>query len=268
VFDGNPPALKKTEIKRRKKVKQDAVEKYRKAIVEGKREEAYRYAQATSHLKDYMEQDCKRLLTLMGIPWVQAPEEGEAQAAHITKKGDTDFCGSQDYDSILFGAPTLIRNITISGRRKLPRKPVYVEVVPEVVRLEQILEKLGITYEQLVDIGILTGTDYNPEGVKGVGPKTALKLIKEYGNIDEIPKEHIEFSPFQIDIQNIRNSFLYPVVNDCYTLRWSEPDIEGVIDFLCRERDFSEARVRRALEKMTQGLKEGKTRATLDSFFE
>lgn len=267
VFDGAPPVLKETEIKRRKIIKQKAVNKYRKAIAEGKREEAYTYAQATSQLKDYMEQDSKKLLTLMGIPWIQAPEEGEAQAAHITKNKDTDFCGSQDYDSILFGAPTLIRNITISGRRKLPKKPVYVEVVPEVVELEQTLEELGVTYEQLVDVGILIGTDYNPKGVKGIGPKTALELIKEYGRIDKIPKDRMEFSSFPVDLQRIRNLFLHPKVRDDYILRWQEPDVKGVINFLCRERDFSEDRVGRALEKMTHGFREEKSRTTLDSFF-
>ncbi len=267
VFDGAPPILKRTEIKRRKIVKQQAATKYRKAIAEGRREEAYMYAQATSQLKDYMEQDSKKLLSLMGIPWVQAPEEGEAQAAHMTKNKDTDFCGSQDYDSILFGTPILVRNITISGRRKLPRKPVYVEVVPEIVELKQTLEELGVTYEQLVDVGILVGTDYNPRGVKGIGPKTALELIKEYGKIDDIPEDRMEFSFFQEDLQRIRNLFLHPKVRDDYILRWQEPDLDGVVNFLCRERDFSEDRVRKALEKMMQGMREEKSRTTLDSFF-
>lgn len=268
VFDGTPPALKEIEVKRRIKTKQDAVAKYERALVEGKTEEARIYAQATSQLKNYMEQDCKRLLTLMGIPWVQALGEGEAQAAHMTKRGDTDFCASQDYDSILFGAPTLIRNVTISGRRKLPRKPVYVEVVPEVVKLDTILRKLGISYEQLVDVGILIGTDYNPEGVKGIGPKTALRLIKEYGNIDKIAEGHLEGISFPVDPQQIRKLFLNANVRDDYVLEWREPDAEGVVDFLCGDRDFSEDRVRRALERMRRGMREEKTRTTLDAFLQ
>lgn len=267
VFDGAPPALKEIEIKRRMKTKQDAVVKYEKAIAEGKTEEARTYAQATSQLKNYMAQDCKRLLTLMGIPWVQALGEGEAQAAYMTERGDTDFCASQDYDSILFGAPTLIRNVTISGRRKLPRKPVYVEVVPEVVKLDTILRELGISYEQLVDVGILIGTDYNPGGVKGIGPKTALRLIKEYGTIDKIAEGFLGENSFPVDLQQIRDLFLNPNVRDNYVLEWQEPDAEGVVDFLCRERDFSENRVRRALERMRRGMREEKTRTTLDTFF-
>ncbi len=137
VFDGTPPALKEVEIKRRVKVKEEALIKYEQALKEGKIEEARVYAQATSRLKDYMAEDSKKLLDLMGIPWVQAPSEGEAQAAHLTKRGDADYCASQDYDSLLFGAPMLVRNVTISGRRKLPSKNVFIEVVPEVVELEK-----------------------------------------------------------------------------------------------------------------------------------
>ncbi len=267
VFDGTPPALKEVEIKRRMKTKEEATVKYERALAEGKVEEARTYAQATSRLKDYMEEDSKRLLTLMGIPWVQAPSEGEAQAAYITKKGVTDFCASQDYDSLLFGALTLIRNVTISGRRKLPKKPVYIDVVPEVVELNNVLAELGITYEQLVDIGILVGTDFNPEGVKGIGPKTALKLIKESGSLDELLRTTLKDAEFPVDPKQIRDIFLHPKVTDNYTLKWKEPDVEGVVGFLCRERDFTEDRVRKALEKMSKGIEEEKAKTTLDAFF-
>ncbi len=267
VFDGTPPALKEIEIKRRIKTKEEATVKYKKALAEGKIEEARTYAQATSRLKDYMERDSKRLLTLLGIPWVQALGEGEAQAAYMTKKGVTNFCASQDYDSLLFGAPTLIRNVTISGRRKLPRKPVYVEVIPEVVELDKALSELDITYEQLIDIGILIGTDYNPEGVKGIGPKSALKLIKEHGSLNELVKTSLKDTDFPVDPQRIRDAFLQPRVTDNYSLKWQEPDVESVIDFLCRERDFTKDRVRKALGKMGKGIKEERAKTTLDAFF-
>lgn len=267
VFDGTPPALKEVEIKRRIKTKEEATVKYKKALAEGKIEEARTYAQATSSLKDYMEQDSKRLLTLMGIPWIQAPSEGEAQAAYMTKKKVTNFCASQDYDSLLFGAPTLIRNVTISGRRKLPRKPVYIDVVPEIVELDRVLTQLDISYEQLVDIGILVGTDYNPEGVKGIGPKKALKLVKEHGSLDKLLRTSMKDTEFPVDPQQIKDIFLHPKVTDNYSLRWHEPDVEGIIDFLCRERDFTEGRVRKALEKMGKGIEEEKAKTTLDAFF-
>jgi len=266
VFDGVPPALKETEIKRRAKIKEEALVKYERALQEGRMEEARTYAQMTSRLKDYMAEDSKRLLTQMGVPWVQAPSEGEAQAAHITRKGDTNYCASQDYDSLLFGAPMLVRNVTISGRRKLPRKPVYVEVIPETVELDQVLKELGITREQLVDIGILLGTDFNPEGTKGIGPKTALKLIKQHGSLEELLPT-LKEAEFPVEPQRIREIFLNPKVTDNYKLTWKDPDIDGVVDFICRERDFSEERVRKALQKMTEGLKKAKGKVTLETWF-
>lgn len=266
VFDGTPPALKEVEIKRRMKAKEEALIKYEKALKEGKIEEARTYAQATSRLKDYMAEDSKHLLDLMGIPWVQAPSEGEAQAAHIVKRGDADYCASQDYDSLLFGAPRLVRNVTISGRRKLPGRNVYIEVAPEIVELEAVLKECGITHEQLIDVGILIGTDFNPNGVKGLGPKTALKLIKEYGSIEEaLP--HLENAEFPVEPRKIREIFLHPKVTDNYRIEWREPDDEGVVDFICRQRDFSENRVRKALEKMRRGIKKLRGKTTLERWF-
>jgi flap endonuclease-1 len=266
VFDGIPPTLKEAEIKRRARVKEEALVKYEKALAEGKVEEARSYAQATSRLKDYMADDSKRLLTLMGIPWLQAPSEGEAQAAHLTRKGDTNFCASQDYDSLLFGAPLLVRNVTISGRRKLPKKDIYIDVVPETVELNQVLKECGITREQLVDIGILVGTDFNPEGIKGMGPRTALKIIKEHGTLENaLP--HIKDAEFPVEPQRIRDIFLNPKVRDDYRLEWRQLDEEGIINFMCRERDFSEDRIKKALERMQIRLKKTKGKTTLEQFF-
>jgi flap endonuclease-1 len=266
VFDGTPPALKEVEIQRRVAVKKEAQVRYERTLSEGKIEEARVYAQATSHLKDYMAEDSKKLLKLMGIPWVQAPSEGEAQAAHITRRGDADYCASQDYDSLLFGAPKLIRNVTISGRRKLPSKNVYVEVIPEVVELQQALAECGITHEQLVDVGILIGTDFNPDGIEGLGPKTALKLIKEHGTLENaLP--HVKNAEFPTEPRQIREIFLKPVVSDNYRLEWLEPDVEGVVNFICRERDFSEDRVRKTLEKMQKGITNSRGKTTLEKWF-
>ena len=266
VFDGAPPALKEVEIKRRAKVKAEALVKYEQAVKEGKMEKARSYAQMTSKLKDYMPDDSKRLLTELGVPWIQAPSEGEAQAAYMTMKGDADYCGSQDYDSLLFGARSLVRNVTISGRRKLPRKSVYVEVVPEVMKLSHVLSELEVTREQLIDVAMLVGTDFNPDGVKGVGPKTALKLIKKHGCIEDVIPE-LENAEFPVEPQKIRDLFLKPKVTDNYKLEWKTPNVEGVVDFLCRERDFSEDRVRSSLRRMAEGIKEAKSKTTLESWF-
>jgi flap endonuclease-1 len=266
VFDGVPPALKEVEIKRRMRVKEEAAVRYEKALREGRTEEARVYAQATSRLKDYMAVDSKKLLDLMGVPWVQAPSEGEAQAAHLSKRGDADYCASQDYDSLLFGAPWFVKNVTISGRRKLPSKNVYVDVNPEVVELQQVLKDCGITYEQLVDVGILIGTDFNPDGIKGLGPKTALKLIKEHGSLEKAVA-HVENAEFPVEPQRIREIFLHPKVTENYKLNWGQPDVEDVVGFMCGERDFSEDRVRKALEKMQKGITEEKGKTTLEKWF-
>ncbi|MEM3051187.1 MAG: flap endonuclease-1 [Candidatus Bathyarchaeia archaeon] len=266
VFDGTPPVLKEVEIKRRAKAKEEATIKYEQALAQGRVEEARMYAQATSRLHDYMMEDSKRLLTLMGIPWIQAPSEGEAQAAHLTKRGDADYCASQDYDSLLFGAPKLIRNVTISGRRKLPSKNVYIDVVPEVIRLDDVLKECGITYEQLIDVGILIGTDFNPDGIKGLGPKTALKLIKEHGTLEKaLP--HIKNAEFPHSPEKIREIFLQPKVRDDYTLKWQQPDVEGIVAFLVGEKDFAEDRVRKALEKIQEGSKKLAGKTTLEKWF-
>jgi len=266
VFDGVPPALKEAELKRRMKVKDEALAKYEEARKRGAMEEARKYAQMTARLKDLMIDDAKRLLGLMGVPWLQAPSEGEAQAAHLAAKGDAWAAASQDYDSLLFGAARLIRNLAITGKRKLPRKEVYVEVEPEIVELPQVLSELNLTQEQLVDLGILIGTDFNPKGLRGVGPKTALRLIKEHGTLETLAQEHKE-AEFPEDLTTIRRIFLNPNVSDDYVLEWKKPDVEGVIRFLCGERDFSESRVRNALDKMIAGLESGKSKKTLESFF-
>ena len=266
VFDGKPPELKTEEIQRRRQVKVEAQVHYEKAVARGDMAKARMFAQATTNMKTYMKEDAHRLLDLMGLPWVQAPSEGEAQAAHMTKRGDADYCASQDYDSLLFGAPTLLRNVTVSGRRKLPSKNVYIDVVPEVFVLDKILKECEITYEQLIDVGILIGTDFNPDGIKGLGPKTALKLIQKHGTIENaLP--HIKNAEFPHPPQQIREIFLHPKVSNDYTLEWKEPNMQGIVDFLVREKDFSENRVRKAVEKMQQGTKEMKSKTTLEQWF-
>lgn len=266
VFDGESPALKATEIERRKQVKVQAVASYEKAAASGDTAKMRMYAQAATSMKDYMLNDSQKLLDLMGLPWIQAPSEGEAQAAHMTKRGDADYCASQDYDSLLFGAPKLLRNVTISGRRKLPSKGIYVDIVPEVVELAKTLGCCGITYEQLIDVGILIGTDFNPDGIKGLGPKTALKLIKEHGTL-EAALPHIKNATFPVEPSQIREIFLHPKVTDNYRLEWKTPNEQGIIDFLCLQKEFSEERIKKSLEKMTAGSKKQKGKTSLEQWF-
>jgi flap endonuclease-1 len=266
VFDGKPPELKTEEIQRRRQVKVEAKVHYEKAVARGDMVKARMFAQATTSMKTYMKEDAQRLLGLMGLPWVQAPSEGEAQAAHMTQRGDADYCASQDYDSLLFGAPMLLRNVTVSGRRKLPGKNVYIDVIPEVFMLDKVLKECEITYEQLIDVGILIGTDFNPDGIKGLGPKTALKLIQKHGTVENaLP--HIKNAEFPHPPQQIREVFLHPDVRSDYKVEWKDADVEGIVNFLVREKDFSENRVRNAVEKMQEGTKELKGKTTLEKWF-
>jgi len=264
VFDGIPPSLKSMEIARRRAVKEEAVIKYSEALQRGDMEAARKYAQATAYIKDYMVEDAKRLLDCLGIPYVDAPSEGEATAAHLTQTGVAYAVASQDFDSLLFGAKILVRNLTISGKRKLPNKPIYVNIEPEIIDAPSLTQSLGLTREQLVDVGILVGTDFNPDGFKGVGPAKALKLIKTYGRLEDIPEIQEELS--KIDYRAIREIFLHPKVPGSISVRWNEPDEDAIIQFLVKERSFSEERVRNALARYREAA--AKRTSTLESWFQ
>ncbi len=264
VFDGTSPALKAAEIERRRQVKVEAVASYAKAVSSGDKEKMRMYAQVATSMKDYMLNDSKKILDLMGLPWIQAPSEGEAQAAHMNRKGYADYCASQDYDSLLFGANRLLRNVTISGRRR--RGKAIIEVLPEIVELQKTLTQCQITYEQLIDVGILIGTDFNPDGVKGIGPKTALKLIKRYGTLDKV-LPNIEKVSFADKIPEIREIFLHPKVTDDYEIDWKEPNEQGLLDFLCDQKDFGEERIKKAIDRMTVSSKKQKGKVSLEKWF-
>lgn len=266
VFDGKPPELKEMEIRRRRQVKEEATERYERALREGRIHEAKTYAQATSQVKDLMVEDSKRLLDALGVAWIQAPSEGEAQAAFMAMKGDVWAAASQDHDSLLFGAPLMVKNLAITGRRKLPRRDAYVEVEPKIVELAKVLKDLSLTREQLVDVGILIGTDFNPDGVKGVGPKTAVKLIQENKTLENVVSKNPEMKIFP-DVNSIRRIFLQPDVTKDYSLEWSKPDEEKIINFLCRQRDFSEERVRKAVSRMLTVTTAQAKKTTLESYF-
>jgi len=252
VFDGKPHRLKLKEIERRKQIKEEAVEKYQIAITEGRLEDARKFSQATSVLTQPMVEESKRLLALLGIPMIQAPSEGEAAAAYLTKS-DNAFCvASQDYDSILFGAKKLVRNLTISGKRKVPNRNLYLDIQPEIINHIDILDKIGLTHEQLVDIGILIGTDFNPEGIPGIGPKTALKLIREHGKIENIEK--IKDKAAQIPYRDIREIFLNPDIPKIDNIEYVDVDYNSVIDFLCGKKNFSRERVTAALDRLKKSI--------------
>jgi flap endonuclease-1 len=266
VFDGKPPELKESEITRRRQVKAEAVVRYERAIKERKVREARTYAQATSQLKDIMVEDAKQLLDALGVAWIQAPSEGEAQASFMASRGDAWAVASQDHDSLLFGTPRMVKNLAITGRRKLPRRDAYVEVEPKLIELARVLRELSLTREQLVDVGILIGTDFNPDGVKGIGPKTAVKLIREGGSLERLIASNPEIT-VNPSIESIRAIFLRPDVTADYSLKWSQPNVEKLVSFLCGEHDFSEERVRKAVSRMKSVTASSMQKSTLESYF-
>ena len=264
VFDGEPPRLKLRTVKQRRAVRKEAAEEWAAALKEGRIGEAKKFAQRAGRVDDRMIKQAQTLLGHMGLPWVQAPGEGEAQAAHLVQRGDVWAAASQDFDSLLFGAPMLVRNLAITGRRKLPGKDVYIEVFPEVIELQKLLRELGVTQEQLVDIGILIGTDYNA-GIKGIGPKKALELVKEQGSIKQIAKTELG-EKFEFDPLEVREIFLKPNITGEYKLEWSDPDPEVIKEFLCREHDFSESRVQTGIDRLLKGQRE-REQVSLEKWF-
>ena len=263
VFDGKPPSLKSAEIERRKQGKRDATIKYEKAIAEGNLEDARKFAQQTTAMRDGMVDDSKKILSLFGIPYIDAPSEGEATAAHLTQTGQAYASASQDFDSVLFGAKKLVRNFTNSGRRKIPNRNTYIEVEPEMIETQKTLDELGLTREELVDVGILIGTDFNPNGFERIGPKTSLKMIKEHKRLEDIPQ--IQEQLTQIDYQQIRKIFLEPDVADVSEITFGDVNYEGIIEYLVQKRSFSHDRVQTSLNRLKKALE--KKSQNLDQWF-
>jgi len=261
VFDGVPPRRKARTIEARVEVKRRAEDEWREAVEVGDFERARTKAMQTSRLTGDMVEQSRRLLEILGIPWVEAPEEGEAQAAAMAREGTAWGVVSQDYDALLFGAPVLVKNLAVTGKRKLPGKQVYIDIEPEEIRLERVLADLGVTQDQLVDIGILIGTDFN-EGVRGIGPKKALGAIRKHGRAEPFLAE----AGVEIEgLDEVREIFLHPRVHPDIRPVWRDPDNAGAKAMLCDEFDFSPARIDQALAKFAEGRRSS-SQASLDAF--
>ena len=262
VFDGKPHSLKKGILEERRLRKDIAQREWEKALKERDLEKARTKAQQTSKLTKEMVNETKKLLDLMGIAYIEAPGEGEAQASYMCMVGDVDYVLSQDYDSLLFGCPRLVRNISITGRRKLPGRKKWIHIDPELINLKSNLKKLGVTREQLVDIAILIGTDFN-EGIKGIGPKKAYKLIKKSTNLETLIKDNR--IPL-LEYNNVRSIFLEPEIIDNYSILTKEPDYQGIIDFLVGECEFNIKSVERILSNFKNNVSQ-KKQSSLESFY-
>ena len=267
VFDGEVPKLKNAERERRKGLKVEAQKKYEQAVEDRDTGLMRKYAQRTSVLTPEMVEQAKKLLGYLGLPVVQAPSEGEAQAAHMARKGDVFAVVSQDADSLLFGAPRVVRNLTITGKKKSAGKLAYETVQPEIISLPQNLNNLGIDQTGLIALAMLVGTDYNIGGIKGIGPKKALDLVKKHKNdLDALFSEAGWDDYFDYPWQDVYYLLKNMKVTDDYKTVFLSIQPEKIIDMLVKEHDFSEERVKNALDKLVQNMGGGQQKG-LGEFF-
>ena len=268
VFDGKAPDIKKKTWEKRTKVKTEAARMLQEAEAVRDIAGMKKYSRQTAVLTKEMVQDAKNVLTALGIPIVQAPSEGEAQAAYMVTRGDAFASVSQDYDNLIFGCNRLIRNLSLDGKRKKTGTFGFIKIQPEVILLNDVLEKLTLTLDQLTVLAILVGTDYNPGGVKGIGPKTGLKLVKEYkDNFNEL-FEKVEWKKHYPDLEwnTVFDTIKNIPVTDKYTLEWKKINDQELIDLLVKGHGFGEERVRTKLDKLKKG-QHGLNQKGLHNFF-
>jgi flap endonuclease-1 len=250
VFDGRMPELKQHEIAKRAEVKQEARKKYEIAATAEDVEAMRKFAARTAVLTKDMVAEAKALLTMMGIPVVQAPSEGEAQASFIVQQGDAWAVVSQDYDSLLYGAERLIQNLSIAGRRKKAGALATVVVKPALIELKEVLRELELTRDQLIVLAMLIGTDYHPGGVKGIGPRKGLALVKECKKPEDIFAAAKWQEHCSVPWQEIFGLFKTMPVTKEYSLKFKRPDKEGIMKFLVQEHDFGAERVEKTLQEL------------------
>lgn len=265
VFDGKPHPLKQATLDGRKERREKAEQEWKDAVERGDMKTAHTKAQQTSSMTDEVKESAKELIRYMGLPIVDAPSDGEQEAAYICRRKDVWATASQDFDSLLFGTPVLLRNLTMTGRRKVPGKDIYREIKTEVIDSEEFLRNLGISREQLVDMCILMGTDFNT-GIKGIGPKKALKLVRDNGDLESVLRKIGEDIP---DYQEIRGIFLDYEGSDDYSVEHGPLDRQAVVDMLT-SYDFSADRVNSALDRIESARKEEERKRkqkALDAWF-
>jgi flap endonuclease-1 len=247
VFDGKPWEYKAKELERRKEIKTKAELKWKEALEAGDLKTAKKYASMTSRFTPEMKEESKQLLKAMGIPVVEAPSEGEMQCAYMAKTGKVYATASQDYDSLLCGSPLLIRNLTMVEKYHL-----------ELIRLDEVLKELRISQDNLIDMALMIGTDFNT-GIKGIGPKKALKAVKN-GNLQLLKQLEVEPSL-------LHEVFKNPIHTDDYKLEWTQPSEEAVLHILVDNHDFSETRVKHGLTRLNEAYNKTITQSSLADWF-
>ena len=251
VFDGDSSEHKAKTLEQRRAIKEEAMEKWEEAKAAGNIEEARKFAIRTSRMSPYILESSKKLLDYMGIPYVQAEGEGEAQGAYMVEQGDAWAVASQDYDCLLFGAPRIVRNLTLSGGLSNL----------EYLELEKVLNDIDLTREQLIDVALMVGTDFN-EGIHGIGAKTGLKLIRNNSLEDILVQKGI--TEVEVEPDELRDIFLKHDVNTDYEIKFKSAKKDTLVEFMCEEHGFSESRVLNVTEKLK---KLSSTQKSLEDWF-
>jgi flap endonuclease-1 len=267
VFDGEMPALKAAERARRDEAKSSAMEQLQEATTSKDVAQMKKFAGRTTKITSEMIAESKELLTALGIPVIQAPSEGEAQAARMVRAGDCDYVASQDIDCLIYGAPLIIRNLGLSQKRKKINALTYKTIQPEILCLDDVLKELHISLEQLQALAMLVGTDFNIGGVKGLGPKKSLALVKKFGEDFEGLFSEVNFQEecavYWKDIFDLISNM--PTTTE-YTLEWKPINRDAVIDVLVTKHDFSSERVVHTLDEIEKSKKKSQ-QTGLDKFF-
>lgn len=250
VFDGEYHPLKSMTHALRQYAKEVAREKYEAAKEEENLYEMGKYARSLSRIDEKTIAESKELLEAMGIAVVQAPSEGEMQAAQLVKDGSAWAVASQDYDSLIVGADRLIQNLTLARTRKTPTGFVYIS--PELIEYQTLLNSLNIDADRLICLAILVGTDFNPGGVRGIGPKKALALVEKHKYPVEIFKE-VEHQ-LDFDWREIFEIFKKPNVSK-QEVKFPKLDEQKIKEILVYRHDFSQERVEKQLEKLREAKK-------------
>jgi len=265
VFDGAPPKLKSGELAKRFQRKSEAQSAEQEAKETGTAEDVEKFSRRTVRVTREHNQEAQRLLTLMGIPYIVAPTEAEAQCAVLARAGKVYAAASEDMDTLTFNAPVLLRKLTFAEQRKEPIQEIH---------LDSVLEGLEMDLNQFIDLCILLGCDY-VDPIKGIGPKVALNLIREHKTLEKVVA-HLQKSekytlPDDWPYQDARALFLEPDVRsaddpEC-DFKWEGPDVDGLVKFLVEEKGFSEERVRSGASRLTKNQKSGQ-QSRLEGFFQ
>ena len=235
VFDGDVTDLKADEVADRREKRERAEERQAAAAERGDAVEAARLSARTQRLTDTIQETTRELFALLDVPVVEAPAEGEAQCAHMAATGSVDHAGSEDYDTLLFGAPTTLRQLTSKGD-------------PELMDLEATLTDLELDREGLVDVAMLCGTDFN-EGVRGIGPKTAVSAVREHGDLWAVLEARDASIP---NAEAVREFFLDPPVSDADFDPTIEPDVEAARAYVVDEWGVDADEVARGFERIRE----------------